>query len=56
MTFDKFADCLWEDVRGFLNMWRVGHADDPKAFPAEMSDGDWYEQFLAYCATKDQDQ
>lgn len=48
MTLDEFKAELEKDSQEFFNQWKANQAKDPQFWPNSMSEGDWFEQFLAF--------
>lgn len=53
-TLDEFvAECL-SDVDRFKTMWEAEGKKNPEHFPATLSQGDWFEQFLTFITNGDE--
>lgn len=48
MSFEEFVQQCREEIEGFHAYWLREQKANPKAFPTEMGEGDWFEQFMAY--------
>ena len=45
---DEFANIASNDVQRFKENWLENRQKDPSMWPAEMSEGDWFDQFLCF--------
>jgi hypothetical protein len=50
--FSIFMRELKQDVENFNEFWENGHKDAPEAFPLDLSEGDFFDQFLMYLNTQ----
>lgn len=48
MTFDEFKRTVLKDVEAFEQEWQTGHEAHPDRYPLELSEGDWFDQFLSF--------
>ena len=48
MTIDEWTKELEKSAKDFREMWQRGHESDPKGYPDELEDSEWFEQFLTY--------
>lgn len=48
MRLGEFIDQLRNQVDAFDGMFKNNNRVDPKNYPVEMDEVDWYEQFAAY--------
>lgn len=46
--FEDFVKILEEDVKRFADYWGKGIEESPGFYPAEMSLGEWGDQFLTF--------
>lgn len=51
-TLDEFKVALDKLVEDFYIDWHANNLDRPADYPAQMSIGDWHEQFMTYIANK----
>lgn len=47
MTLDQYIEDTQAKLEAFKNKWLEGQKSDPANYPADLSPGDWDEQFLA---------
>jgi hypothetical protein len=52
ITIDKWAAVLKANIDAFLRTWEAKQKDNPADYPETMLEGDWDEQFSAYCYLK----
>jgi len=52
ISLDQFTAITKNEVEAFKNHWGAERSKDPKNWPLEMSEGDWFEQFLAFLSTQ----
>lgn len=52
MTLEEFLTEARGDVERFKTMWLKG---DPALYPRDMAPGDWYDQFLAFVTSPEND-
>ncbi|WP_166256305.1 hypothetical protein [Marinobacter salicampi] len=48
MTLEEYRHDLLSEAERFINWWSEQHLQDPDAFPMDMPDGEWDEQFRAW--------
>ncbi len=48
MTLEEFKSTMKADLDRFVQHYEAGHATDPQNWPAQMGEGDWYDQFLIF--------
>lgn len=48
VSLAAFCAGLIRQVDRFAVMWRAGQSSEPEHYPAQMPDGEWYEQWLAF--------
>ena len=55
MNLDEFIKSLSADLAAFKANWKVQRRESPEQFPAEMAEGDWFEQFLFFIEHHDRE-
>jgi hypothetical protein len=48
LTVDEFLRLVEVEADKFKEKWQEGQRAAPKNFPKKLTDGDWWEQFLAH--------
>ena len=48
MNIDQFRTSNIKTLDDFINMWMAKNKVNPKDWPLEMREGEWFEQFLAF--------
>lgn len=49
MRLDEWTKLEQLTIKGFEENWKEMNKVNPEQFPLEMSHGEWYEQYIAYC-------
>jgi hypothetical protein len=50
ISLDRFETTLGLYVKSFFEAWRLNQENDPEAYPSEMTEQAWMEQFLVDCS------
>ena len=48
MTLEQFIGECRDDVDRFKAMWDANQTKQPEAFPGQMNEGDWFDQYLIF--------
>ncbi len=48
MNINEFRASSIKTLDDFVNVWLAKNATNPKDWPILMTEGEWFEQFLAY--------
>lgn len=48
MSVTEYKKKLIEQVEAFAEDWIKRRKKDPKSYPAKLTEGDWFEQFMSY--------
>lgn len=51
MKLDAFVYESREEIIAFERFWLDMHRQSPDAFPLEMGEGEWFEQFMSWIET-----
>ena len=48
ISLKEFISKSKKELKEFENLWSTSSVDDPIGWPIEMTEADWYEQFLVH--------
>ena len=52
MNLQEFKKTIEDDLSSFEQFWKDEGEKEPKNFPEELKEGDWFEQFLMFISSK----
>jgi len=52
MDLKKFTEICKDDVNQFEKEWILNKKKNPEYFPDELSEGEWFDQFLTFLTSK----
>ena len=52
MNLKKFAEICKGEVDQFEKEWVLNKKKNPECFPDELSEGEWFDQFLAFLTSR----